>query len=90
MYKRQIQGQGQTQIMIPTWVRITRSTFGLGDADPSFWNNLIFKYFYLTTPIAILLLIGAWVLLFKTKFGLRLRACGEHPQACLLYTSRCV
>ena len=76
-----IQGQGQTQIMIPTWVRITRSTFGLGDADPSFWNNLIFKYFYLTTPIAILLLIGAWVLLFKTKFGLRLRACGEHPQA---------
>lgn len=76
-----IQGQGQSQIMIPTWVRITRGTFGLGDADPGFWNNLIFKYFYLTTPIAVILLIAAWFVMFKTKFGLRLRACGEHPQA---------
>ncbi|WP_395150728.1 ABC transporter permease [uncultured Allofournierella sp.] len=76
-----IQGQGQTQIQIPSWVRITRQTFGLAEADQSFWNNLIFKYFYLTTPLAILLLIGAYVLLFRTKFGLRLRACGEHPQA---------
>ena len=76
-----IQGQGQTQIQIPSWVRITRATFGLQEAEPSFWNNLVFKYFYITTPLAILLLIGAYILLFRTKFGLRLRACGEHPQA---------
>ncbi len=76
-----IQGQGQTQIRIPTWVRITRESLGLEKADPSFWNNLVFKYFYLTTPIAVILLILAWFVMFKTKFGLRLRACGEHPQA---------
>ena len=31
--------------------------------------------------LAVLLLIGSYVLLNKTKFGLRLRACGEHSQA---------
>lgn len=31
--------------------------------------------------VAIVLLIAVYVLLYKTKFGLRLRACGEHPQA---------
>lgn len=76
-----IQGQGQTQIQIPTWVRITRESLGLAPADQGFFNNLIFKYFYLTTPVAILLLVLSYVVLFRTKFGLRLRACGEHPQA---------
>ncbi len=76
-----IQGQGQTQIQIPTWVRITRESLGLAPADQSFFNNLIFKYFYLTTPVAILLLVLSYLVLFRTKFGLRLRACGEHPQA---------
>lgn len=32
-------------------------------------------------PIGIALLIIAIVVLYKTRFGLRLRACGEHPQA---------
>ena len=77
-----IQGQGLTTIFIPNWVRITRETFGLAPVDgPSFWNNLIFKYFYLTTPVAIVLFITAYIVLYKTRFGLRLRACGEHPQA---------
>ena len=31
--------------------------------------------------IGIVLLIAAYVFLYKTKYGLRLRACGEHPQA---------
>ena len=31
--------------------------------------------------IGIVILIVAYVFLFKTKYGLRLRACGEHPQA---------
>ena len=77
-----IQGQGLTTIFIPNWVRITRDTFGLAPVDgPSFWNNLIFKYFYLTTPVAIVLFIVAYIVMYKTRFGLRLRACGEHPQA---------
>ena len=77
-----IQGQGLTTIAIPSWVRITRETFGLAPVEgPSFWNNLIFKYFYLTTPIAVILFIVAYIVMYKTRFGLRLRACGEHPQA---------
>ena len=71
-----------TTIAIPSWVRITRETFGLAPVEgPSFWNNLIFKYFYLTTPIAVILFIVAYIVMYKTRFGLRLRACGEHPQA---------
>ena len=70
-----IQGQGLTTISIPSWVRITRDTFGLAPVDgPSFWNNLIFKYFYLTTPVAIVLFIAAYIVMYKTRFGLRLRA----------------
>ena len=37
-----------------------------------------FNWFML---IAVVLLIASSVLLYKTRFGLRLRACGEHPQA---------
>ncbi len=31
--------------------------------------------------VAVLCLVVSYVALYKTKFGLRLRACGEHPQA---------
>ena len=75
-----IQGQGQTNILIPTWTRITQSTLGIAAAD-TFWQNFLFKSFFLTTPIALLLFAAAVMLLYKTRFGLRLRACGEHPQA---------
>ncbi|MDY6324355.1 MAG: ABC transporter permease [Catonella sp.] len=75
-----VQGQGLTTIPIPSWVRITQKNFGM-EPFSGFWNNLLFKYFYLTTPIAVILFIAAWLLMYKTRFGLRLRACGEHPQA---------
>ena len=41
-------------------------------------GNFEFSWFML---VAALCLVAAYVLLYKTKFGLRLRACGEHPQA---------
>ena len=75
-----IQGQGNTTINIPTWIRMSESTFGLAEGT-GFWHNVIFKSLYLTTPIAIILLILSIIILYKTKFGLRLRSCGEHPQA---------
>jgi len=31
--------------------------------------------------LAVILLIASYIILYKTKFGLRLMACGEHPQA---------
>jgi len=37
-----------------------------------------FSWFMLVTLLALVLI---YVLLFKTRFGLRLMACGEHPQA---------
>ena len=37
-----------------------------------------FNWFMLLAVIAIIL---AWVILYRTKFGLRLMACGENPQA---------
>ena len=37
-----------------------------------------FSWFMLVTA---LLLAASYVLLYKTRFGLRLMACGEHPQA---------
>ena len=37
-----------------------------------------FNWFML---VAVIMLVVAYVVLYKTKFGLRLMACGEHPQA---------
>ena len=34
-----------------------------------------------TMPVALLLLLLSSFVIYKTKLGLRLRACGEHPQA---------
>ena len=31
--------------------------------------------------MAVVLFIAAYIVMYKTRFGLRLRACGEHPQA---------
>ncbi|MDD7162099.1 MAG: ABC transporter permease [Candidatus Ornithospirochaeta sp.] len=37
--------------------------------------------FYPTLYIAIVVVVLAWFLLYKTPFGMHLRACGEHPAA---------
>ncbi|MDD2533131.1 MAG: ABC transporter permease [Eubacteriales bacterium] len=77
-----VQGQGQTTIYIPTWIKITQANFGLTISEnPGFWEAMIFKNLYLTTPVAIVILALTIFLIYQTRFGLRLRACGEHPQA---------
>jgi simple sugar transport system permease protein len=40
-----------------------------------------FDKLYISTYIVIALFIILSIFLYKTKYGLRLRACGEHPQA---------
>jgi len=42
---------------------------------------LLFQKTYATTWIVLGLLLLLWFILYKTPFGLRLRACGEHPHA---------
>lgn len=44
-------------------------------------GDLLFKNAYITTYLGFLILVLSWFLLYKTRFGLRLRSCGEHPQA---------
>ena len=41
-------------------------------------NGFEFNWFMI---VAILMLVLAYIILYRTKFGLRLMACGEHPQA---------
>ncbi len=43
-----------------------------------YFGSFEFNWFMV---IAVVILVLAWVTLYKTKFGLRLMACGEHPQA---------
>ena len=76
-----IQGQGITDIAIPSWTRLAPDAMGIaGKVNQDFLPTL-FKKFYITVPLAVVLFLIAWLVLYYTRFGLRLRACGEHPQA---------
>lgn len=58
--------------------------FGLGTQKENplgVVGNILFNKVYLTTIYAIVIYIGLSIVLYKTKFGLQLRSCGEHPQA---------
>ncbi len=44
-------------------------------------GSLFFKNTYITTYLGFIILILSYVVLYKTRFGLRVRSCGEHPQA---------
>lgn len=74
-----IQGQGKSFIQIPLWTRLSAESVGIDSS--SFLVNAIFKSLFITTPIIIVLFIISYIVLYKTKLGLRLSACGEHPQA---------
>lgn len=37
---------------------------------------------YASTYLVFILVIVVWFIFYKTRFGLRMRACGEHPLAC--------
>lgn len=44
-------------------------------------GSLFFHNTYITTFISILIVLISWYVLYHRPFGLRLRACGENPQA---------
>lgn len=65
-----------------TWFMLKKSTFGIPKSqDIGFLGEAFLNKVYLATYICILLFLVMSILLYKTRFGLRLRACGENPQA---------
>lgn len=44
-------------------------------------GKLLFQYTYITVYIGLFLLAVSTIIFYSTRFGLRLRACGEHPHA---------
>lgn len=46
----------------------------------SFWNNVLCTHVACYICFACVILV--WFVFYKTRFGLRLRAVGEHPKAC--------
>ena len=65
-----------------SWFMISKSDFGYGrNEEMGFLGSTFIDRTYLATYVCILLFILLSVLLYKTRFGLRLRSCGENPQA---------
>ena len=63
---------------------LNQQDFGFGNKTENplgALGDILFNKVYLTTAYVIVLYVSLSVIMYKTKFGLQLRACGEHPQA---------
>lgn len=72
-----IYGKGQTDSIRESFGKFSFPVL----ADIPVLGELFFKNTSLMGYIAILVALISWFVLYKTKFGLRLRSVGEHPQA---------
>ncbi|MBD7913328.1 MULTISPECIES: ABC transporter permease [Clostridium] len=73
---RNITGSGNIRIMlgfIPQEIPVLSSIPVIGP--------LFFTKTYATTWLALIILVMSVIILNRTSFGLRLKSCGEHPQA---------
>lgn len=59
---------------------IFRGVFDTSTVFGRFMDNVFATH--ISTYLAFIAVVVVWFLFYKTRFGLRLRACGEHPQAC--------
>jgi simple sugar transport system permease protein len=73
---RTIAGSGNVRIMLG----IVRKDIPILSKIPGI-GTLFFTQSYWSTWVALFVWGASWFLLYKTSFGLRLRACGEHPSA---------
>ncbi|MCD7894168.1 MAG: ABC transporter permease [Erysipelotrichaceae bacterium] len=69
---------GVSQVLFTNEFRIT-AVPGLSSIPVI--GDLFFKNCYVTTLLGVIILVGSWFVMYKTKFGLRIRACGENPSA---------
>lgn len=60
--------------------KLFRGVFDTSTVFGRFMDNVFSTY--ASTYLVFFLVIVVWFIFYKTRFGLRLRACGEHPQAC--------
>ena len=66
----------------PRWFMLSKTNLGFGRTeDMGFLGETFINQTYPITYVCILLFIALSVVLYKTRFGLRLRSCGENPQA---------
>lgn len=75
---RMIQANGTQQITFVNTFRIPKVPL-LGDIPVI--GGFFFRNAYITTYIGLAILVVSVIVLYRTRFGLRLRACGEHPHA---------
>lgn len=65
-----------------SWFMLKKSTFGIDKStNLGFLGETFLNKVYLAAYICILVFVILSVILYKTRFGLRLRSCGENPQA---------
>ncbi len=77
-----VNGTPTTTINLANWVNITPDALGIVRTDANAWViDLFLNHMFLTVPVIIILIIVMSLVLYKTKFGLRLRSCGENPYA---------
>ncbi|MEC2053869.1 ABC transporter permease [Peribacillus psychrosaccharolyticus] len=74
---KKIYGKGQTDIITEPFPRVDIPIL----SDIPYIGTIFFSNGYYISYIAILLAFVVWYIIYKTPFGLRIRAVGEHPMA---------
>jgi len=65
-----------------SWFMLKKAMFGYGRTEqPGFLFDTFVNKVYPATYVCILIFVIMSIILYKTRFGLRLRSCGENPQA---------